>query len=143
MKSNKILALTLLIASSLFTVSELQAANSTTPPKEVKPNVRAGGAHVRRGVETYEQLGLSDDQKAKMKAAMDEMQKQSQALREDTTVKLEEKRAKYMELHKAKQAKVKEILTPEQFEKFQKQMEQNREQRQPMRPDNRVRGAVE
>ena len=78
-----------------------------------------------------------------MKAAMEEMQKQRQALHDDTTVKPEEKRGKYMELHKAKQAKVKEILTPKQFEKFQQQMERDRERNQPMRPDNRVRGAVE
>ena len=134
MKSNKTLALTSFIACSLLTVSALQAANPPPPPKEGKLDARADDAHARRGVETYEQLGLSGDQKAKMKAAMEEMQKQRQALHDDTTVKQEEKRVKYMELHKATQAKVKEILTPKQFEKFQKQMERDRQRNQPIRP---------
>ncbi len=123
MKLNKTLALTALIAGSLFAVTALQAEDSATPPKGDKPH-GGPGAHARGpGGDMLKDLNLTDDQKAKMKAAREEMETQGKALRDDTTLKPEEKRDKFKALREAQHAKVKEILTPEQFEKFQKMME--------------------
>ena len=136
MKPNQTPALAALLAGSLFAVTVLRAEEPTAPPKRIKPD--AGHREVI-GVPPsaiFEKLGLSDEQKAKLKAATEDTQKQSKALREDTTMKRQDKMAKLAELSKAHKAKVKEILTPEQFEKYQKYEEEHR----PIRPDNRVRG---
>jgi Spy/CpxP family protein refolding chaperone len=48
------------------------------------------------------------------------------ALREDTSLSQEDRRAKMKEIRDAMQAKIKEILTPEQYKKWEKHLRQNR-----------------
>jgi Spy/CpxP family protein refolding chaperone len=124
MKLNKMFTLAALVAGSMFVGMALQAEDAA--PKGKPPG--GPGAHARGpgGGEMFKDLNLTDDQKAKMKANMEEMQKQMKALREDATLKEEDKRAKFKALREANQAKIKEILTPEQFEKFQKRMQEHR-----------------
>ena len=125
MKLNKTFAFTALVASSLFVGTALQAEDSTTPPPSGdKPHSGPGGMHGRPNGDTIaKELGLTDDQKAKVKIVLEDQQTQMKALHEDTTLSPADKKAKFMELRKASQAKMKEILTADQYEKWQKHME--------------------
>ena len=122
MKLTKTFALAAALAGSLFT---MQAQDSTnTPPAGGPPG---GGMRGRPNMDMMaKDLGLSDDQKAKMKVVMEDTQTQMKALRDDTSLSKEEKMAKGKELRESTQAKMKEILTPEQLAKWQKHMQQNR-----------------
>ena len=116
----KTLALAALVAGSLLAGTALQAQDA---PKEKPP-----GGPGMRGRPNMEQiakdLNLTDDQKTKLKAAMEDQQAKMKALREDTSLSQEDRRAKMKEIRDAMQAKIKEILTPEQLAKWQEQMKQ-------------------
>ena len=121
MKLNKTLALTALVAGSLFAGSTLQAQDSTNTP----PN--GPGMHGRPNVDQIaKELSLTDDQKAKVKAVLEDTQKQMRSLREDTSLSQDDKRTKGKEIREAMQAKMKEILTADQYAKWQQHMQHNR-----------------
>ena len=128
MKLTKTFALAALVAGSLFAGTALQAQNSTnTPPAGEKHPGAPGGFQGRpNGEAMAKELDLSEDQKAKVQAAMAEVQKQMRSLRENTSLSQEEKRAKAMEIRNSVQNKMQEILTADQFEKWQKHMQQHR-----------------
>ena len=89
-----------------------------------KPAAAPGGPgqHGHAGLDAIvQQLGLTDEQKPKFKAVMEDTMQKMRALRTDTSVAQEEKRAKAKEIRDAADAKLKEILTPEQLAKWQKQ----------------------
>jgi Spy/CpxP family protein refolding chaperone len=66
------------------------------------------------------QLGLTDDQKTKAQPIFDEMRQKMTDLRQDTTVQGADRRAKMKEIRDAATAKLKDILTPEQLDKWSK-----------------------
>lgn len=119
----KTLAIATLVAGSLFAGSLALQAQDTpqNPPAGASP-----GAHARPNAEQIaKDLGLTDDQKAKVKAAMEEQQAAMKALHENTTLSKEDKRTQMKALRESFLAKMKEILTPEQLEKWQKAMQHN------------------
>ena len=120
----KTLALATFVAGSLFAGSlALQAQDTpqTPPPAGAGP-----GAHARPNADQIaKDLGLTDDQKAKVKAAMEEQQTAMKALRDNTTLSKEDKHTQMKALRESFLAKMKEILTPEQLEKWQKAMQHN------------------
>jgi Spy/CpxP family protein refolding chaperone len=67
-------------------------------------------------------LNLTDDQKAKLQPVFEDQQKQLQALKQDTSLTPEQKRAKVVEIHKATHQQVIAVLTPDQ----QKQLKEMR-----------------
>jgi len=74
------------------------------------------------GVDTHlakmaECLGLSEDQKAKIKPILEENFKEKQALRADKNLTRDQRRAKMQELRVQLHEKVKPLLTPEQNSK--------------------------
>jgi Spy/CpxP family protein refolding chaperone len=75
-----------------------------------------------------EELNLTDEQKPKFKALLESEAKAMQELRRDTNnVTREQRQAKVREIRDENQKKMKALLTPEQFEKLQKQRDQLRE----------------
>jgi periplasmic protein CpxP/Spy len=64
------------------------------------------------------QLNLSDDQKAKIKPILDDQQKQMQALRDDSSLSQDQRHEKMKQIHEASDAKINDILTPDQQKKF-------------------------
>jgi len=124
MKLNKTIALVALVAGSLFAAGALQAQDSTnTPPAGKHPG--GPGMRPRPGLEQMaKELNLTDDQKAKVKAAMEDQMTKMKAVHEDANLSPEDKRAKMKEIHDGFVAQMKTILTPEQFEKWQKHMQQ-------------------
>lgn len=120
MKLNKTLTLTALVATSLFAGSALQAQDA---PKD-KPADATGGPGMRRPMLSLDsvakQLDLTDEQKIKAKPIVEELQKKVTDLRQDTALAQEDRRAKMKELRDGATAKLKEILTADQFAKWEK-----------------------
>jgi len=120
MKLAKIFTLAAVVAGSLLAGMALQAQSSTNAPAAGgPPGIRRPNAE-----QIAKDLGLSDDQKAKVRAALEEQQKKMKDLRADTSLSQEDKRAKVKELRQSFVEKMKEILTADQFEKWQKTMQQ-------------------
>jgi protein CpxP len=68
--------------------------------------------------EMGKQLNLTDDQKEKLKPIMTSQMADMQALKSDTTLTPQQKRAKMMEIHQKYAPQVNAILTPEQQAKW-------------------------
>jgi Spy/CpxP family protein refolding chaperone len=128
MKLNKTFALVALVAGSLFAANALQAQDSTnTPPAGEHhggPGMRQRPNMDQMVDKMAKELNLTDDQKTKVKAAMEEQVTKMKAVHDDTNLTPEDKRAKMKDIHDGYIAKMKTILTPEQFEKWQKHMMQ-------------------
>jgi Spy/CpxP family protein refolding chaperone len=131
MKLNKTLMLAALLAAGVLAGSSAsQAQDASTNSMPAPPP----GAPMRHN--SFEmisrQLALTDDQKPKVEPIWDDMQKQMHDLRTDNTIAPTDKRAKMKDIRDATGAKLKDILTPDQFAKWQKIGPGNR--RPPMAP---------
>ncbi len=89
------------------------------------PGGRPGGNPAERLEAMAKELNLTEEQKTKIKAVMEEETKKLQALREDQSTPREERFAKFREATEAMNAKIKPILNAEQQEKWAK-MQENR-----------------
>lgn len=127
MKTNKLMVLAV---GGLMAIGSLTYAQDKKPegaPKDKPPGegAPAGGQRPNRQqfspdqqlAKLSETLQLTDDQKPKVKAALESAAAKRKELRDATP---EERQEKGKELRAEMNAKMKEILTPEQFEKFQK-----------------------
>ena len=113
-----------LAVGSLFATGSLQAqeAPKDKPADKVAPSAPAPGMR-RPGLSLdgiAKQLDLTDDQKTKVKPILEDLQKQIAELRKDTSVAPEDRPAKMKEIREGVSAKLKEILTAEQFAKWEK-----------------------
>ena len=77
------------------------------------------------------ELNLTEDQKPKVAAIMEERRKQMNALRADTSMTMQEKRPKMMAIMKDSNDRVKALLTDEQSQKFDEIMAHMRQRRGP------------
>lgn len=131
MKLNKTLMITALAAGGLFAVATVQAQDSTNTPTPTPPSAAhpPGGPRVG-GRPNFEliatQLALTDDQKTKAKPVFEEMYQKQSEVRKDTTMAMPDKRAKMKEIRDDANTKLKEIFTPEQYEKWIKMAPGNR-----------------
>jgi len=109
---------TLLIATLM--AGSLWAGNTTVSAQETKTNTPPPAlvAQPRLGLES---LGLTAEQKAKVEPILLDMRKQMNEVRTNTAVAPVAKRLKVKEIREATAVKLKDILTPEQLEKWQKQ----------------------
>jgi Spy/CpxP family protein refolding chaperone len=100
-----------------------------------KPALPASGARSGRGGgaaqldRLSERLKLTDDQKTKLQPILKEEAAKLRELRDDKTVTEEQRPAKAREIRQQYLAKIKPILTTEQFDQLKKMREQNRGQR--------------
>jgi hypothetical protein len=76
------------------------------------------------------ELNLTPDQKTKVTALMENEARKRQELRADTTLSREQKREKGQTMMADQEKKLKEILTPDQFQKWQKIRQEFRPRRQ-------------
>lgn len=125
MKLNKTLMMAVLIAGSVFAADvAVRAQDATNPPPA---GARPPGTRGRMNFDSIsQQLALTDDQKTKAKPVFEEMMQKTRDLRQDTSLEPADRRAKAKEIRDAATAKLKEILTPEQLEKWQKIGQGNR-----------------
>jgi protein CpxP len=76
------------------------------------------------------ELNLTSDQKTKVTALMEGEAKQRKELRNDTSLSREQKREKGQVMMADQEKKLKQILTPDQFQKWQKVRQEFRPRRQ-------------
>ena len=113
---NKILTLAVLVGGSVL----LQAQNETNLP----PAASSAASPSPRGHANFDvlakQLDLTEDQKPKVTAALDDLQQSVRALRQDLSLSAEQRNAKMKAITDAANAKMKAILTEDQFAKWGK-----------------------
>jgi Spy/CpxP family protein refolding chaperone len=126
MKLTKTITLATLVAAGLLAGTALQAQDA---PKD-KPAAAPGGGPAMRGPnmdQLAKELNLNEEQKTKIKAAQEERVQKAREVRQDTNLSQEDRKAKMKEIQETFTAKIKEILTPDQFEKWQKHAQQRRQ----------------
>jgi Spy/CpxP family protein refolding chaperone len=122
------LTTTLALAAAFCTT--LAFAEDQKPAPGAGENPRGGRQQMtpeQRADRLKQELGLTDDQTAKVKAVYEKNQDKFKALREDKSLSEEDRRAKFREMMKSTMEDVSAILTPEQKTKFQEQMQRRRE----------------
>jgi Spy/CpxP family protein refolding chaperone len=134
MKSTKPLLIAALVAGSLFacnTALLAQDSTNTPPPAGAPPAQRPLGG-MRGGMRgpTIEQLttnlDLTADQIPKVTAVLDDQKKKMADLMADDSVQGQDRRTKMMDIRTEETAKMKEILTDDQFAKYQKMTQRGR-----------------
>lgn len=119
MKQNTFAWLAGLIAGGLLAVST-QAQTPAEKKPGVKPNAAAARSPLRDQSDLLAQrLNLTPGQKAKVKVILDEQEKkigEANTATQDKSV--EELRTKLVKIREEARAKMKEVLTPEQWEKY-------------------------
>jgi len=129
MKATRTLFIAALIAGSLFAGNTaLRAADTNTPPSTPPaggppPGGPPGGPGMRGRLGfdmTAKQLDLTEDQKPKVKAILDDEVQQMRDLRQDNSLSPDDRRTKMRTARDNTAAKLKDVLTPEQFVKWQK-----------------------
>ncbi len=123
MKLNKTLMMVALAAGSLFASNPLQAQDAPKDkPADNQPAAPPAGArHPAFSLDSIaKQLDLTDDQKIKIKPIIEDSQKQIAELRKDASLAPEDRPAKVKAIREATSTKLKEILTAEQFAKWEK-----------------------
>ena len=122
MKLNKTTLIAALALGSLLTLGATVNAQDTTATNAA-PAAPASAAPGRRmiSIDQWNKiLALTDDEKTNFQAVIQDQRQQMMALRNDDSIAPEDKRAKNQEIRKATLAKLKDILTPDQFAKYQK-----------------------
>jgi Spy/CpxP family protein refolding chaperone len=116
------------------------ASSAPSPQTDEHPSGHAGprsqGAE-RRLAWLSEKLKLTDEQKSKIKPMLEDEHKQLMALREDSALSRQEKRAKFEEIHASTFDRMRPILTDQQ----QATLKQIQEQRQQRMKARRERGS--
>jgi Spy/CpxP family protein refolding chaperone len=115
MKSTKTLLIATLAAGALLAGnSALLAQNATNPPPAGEH-----GPGMKGRPNLAKQLDLTEAQKPKVDAIMKSAMEKGRALREDTSLAPEEKKARAKVIHEETATQMKAVLTPEQFAKWQ------------------------
>ena len=128
MKFTKPLIIAALAASGLFAGSlALPAQDATNAPPAGAP---PGGGRGMRGGPNVDriatELNLTDDQKAKVKPILDAERQKMSDLRADTSLSREDRMAKMRTIREDTAKQMKDVLTPEQFDKYQQMFQRGR-----------------
>lgn len=87
-------------------------ARPTAPPGAARPPMRDRADFLA----TY--LNLTDEQKEKIRPIFAKELEQANELRKETALSVDERRTRYMKIREETSAKLKDILTAEQWEKY-------------------------
>lgn len=108
----------------LVAAMALSLGTATLQAQEAAPQAQSAKKAHATQAEQLETLaskyGLSDEQKQKASAILDEDAKEMAAIRKDKTLTKEDRKAKMSELRKHREEKIRAILTPEQLKKHGK-----------------------
>jgi protein CpxP len=106
----------------LVVCSTLATAQDSTNAPDKKGGKR--GMSVDQVMERYtEQLSLTDAQKPNVKTVIEDSKKKRRELFRDSSLDQEQKREKFRAVMDDQNKKMKEILTPDQFTKYQEMNE--------------------
>lgn len=123
MKALKLGLVTALALGGLLACATLATAQDT------KQEGKKGQGRAQMGQRMAEELNLTDEQKPKVQELMAAQRQKMQELRQDTSLTQEQRQEKMKAIRDDQDKKMKEILKPDQFEKWQKMREQMRPQR--------------
>jgi len=118
-------------------------APQTQQAPDAQPQDHAQAPAQSQGPSVDDELQLTPDQKEKIAAVVDDENKQIGAVRDDTSLTLEQKQKKAQEIRQAGVPKIKAVLTPEQLQKLaamqerKRQQDQNNPQASPQTPPQR------
>jgi hypothetical protein len=79
----------------------------------------------------FKEIGLTDEQVSKIKAASDEAGEKNKAIRADQALTDEQKKEKMKEVNDAKNAKIKEVMGEEKYKQFNAIRKKQKEAAQP------------
>jgi Spy/CpxP family protein refolding chaperone len=125
MKASKISLIAAMVLGGLVACStNVRAADATETPSKGKG--KGGRMSVEQQMEKLTtELSLTDEQKPKVKEVLEARNKKMQELFADTSTAQEDRRTKMREISADTEKKMKEILKPDQFEKYKTWVEQN------------------
>jgi len=120
---------------SILTILVLATAGVTfaqTSPQASAPDKHAAMHQKGEGVEQHlqmlsEKLNLTDDQKGKLKPILQDQMQQMKAVREDSSLSEDQKRAKMKSIHESLHEQISAVLTPEQQAKFKEMQREGME----------------
>jgi len=126
-----------LAAGSLLTLSPALRADDTNtppsmppaggpPPGDRGPGMRGRGPNFDM---IAERLKLTDEQKPKVQAILDDQREQMRGLWQDQDLSREDRMAKMKSLREGTDAKLKVVLTADQYDQWQKMETRMRERR--------------
>jgi len=121
MKLNHTLKMAVLTAVGLLSLNlaaSAQDAASTNAPAAPAPAVRPARAHRMTPDQLVKELGLTEDVATKFKAILADRQTQMAALRTDTSLSADDRKAKAKEIMEGTTAKLKDLLTADQLAKY-------------------------
>ena len=105
---------------SLLTADQKAQLEKSRSERKAKMQERSKA----RGERMKANLGLTDEQSAKLKSNREAMAGKMKAIREDKALSAEAKKTQMMELRKQQQEEMKSILTEEQLQKMKEQRKQ-------------------
>jgi protein CpxP len=103
----------------LVACSTLATAQDSTAPQDAKKGKRTPPTIEQQMERINTALTLTDEQKPKVKAVLEEQQKAMQKIRDDSSLEQDARRTKMQDLRKEMNTKMKGILTEEQYKKYQ------------------------
>ena len=127
-------ALILALAGVIYLVPSIAAAQDNGGNAQQAPPSEQERGHgrfdpARRTEMLTRQLNLNSDQQSKVLDILKSAQSQMQSIRSDSSLSPQQRRAKMMDVRKATNDQVREVLTPDQQKKFD-EMTSRREHRQ-------------
>ena len=126
MKSNRFFtfilsgAMVLPIAALAQTASTASGDNSNTAA-QTQPKERG-----ERGEKFAQKLNLTPDQQAEIKSIRENMKQQAQAIKNDSSLTADQKKAKFKELRKSSHEQMMAKLNPDQQTKFKEMQKERR-----------------
>jgi periplasmic protein CpxP/Spy len=119
------LTILVLLAAGLTFAQTSQQSQAPTPENPKAVTHRAAPTVDQQLQRLSDKLNLTDDQKTKLKPILQDQMDQMKAVRDDTSLTPEQKRAKMKSTHASVNDQINAVLTPEQQVKY-KQMQQER-----------------
>jgi Spy/CpxP family protein refolding chaperone len=133
MKLTKALFLATLVAGRLLICDSASAqdATTTTPASTVSTNAASHGSFRAPSIDRIAKtLDLTDAQKAQVQPILDEQFQKMQALRQDDSLSMDDKKAQMKAIRQSTADQMKTILTADQFAKWQAGMMHHHKQQQ-------------
>lgn len=128
MKSNRLLTLILSGAMALPMAALAQDAGSSTGGDNANAATSQTQNNERgeRGEKLAQALNLTPEQKTDLKSIRESERRQAQAIKNDSSLNADQKKAKFKELRKSSHEQMMAKLTPDQQKKFKEMRKEHR-----------------
>jgi len=120
-----------LAVGGLLACGAALAQDSTNTPSTNAPSRPFPGSRGPNMDRLVQFLGLTDDQKAQVTPILQQRMQKRRAIMQDTSLTRDEKMDQMKELNESVDAQMKQILTPDQYQKWQKMQPRFRRPMQP------------